>query len=283
MELNDHRIGSRELLRKNFNPFGKIWENVESGSYQECIRAISEREAFTEEMEELTEEILGLTEKLLHGSDETGAENRPLEDVYQNFRKNNAGQMEQLEKIAENEKQRLVLYLCVLMHVHAGCGSMEPETEEYIRTRLEEMKLPEDIANPSEEPDIYRQSCGVIGGGLYLLDSEGRIVRADDKRALQMAEGLRGLRSFSYTDRLGLITVDRYGKVRVRGGREEVRIPSGIKMAAVSAHLSNYMMLSEEGDAYTISVWTCPSGRTCAISMWDKTALPALKEEAEAW
>lgn len=253
MELNGFYIGSKKMLEKNFLPFQRVWENLESGLYQECILAFPDRDV-------LTEEILDMAGWLLNGRAQRTIEMRQQEK-YRHFAESNGERMERLEHSVKNEKQRGLLYLCVLMHVHADCRYMAEETEEFIVRLLKEKEVLVGEADMAGEPGVYRQQCGIVEGKLYHLDGEGRIVSLCDGEALPMARELCNICSFAYTDKLGLIAVDKDGKVQVKGGQAFIEIPSGKKMASVSAYLSNYMLLSEEGDVYTnidmdLSEWT---------------------------
>ncbi|HBA69762.1 MAG TPA: hypothetical protein DCZ40_10470 [Lachnospiraceae bacterium] len=253
MELNGFYIGSKKMLEENFLPFRRVWENLEAGLYQECIRTFPDGDM-------LTEEILDMAGWLLNGRTQQPIEMRQLEK-YRRFAKSNGEQIDRLEYEAKNEKQKGLLYLCVLMHVHAGCRCMEKETEEFISRLLKEKEVLVGEADRAGEPDVYRQQCGVARGKLYHLDGEGRIVSPCDGEVLPMAKELRNICSFAYTDKLGLIAVDRDGKVQAKGGQAFIEIPSGKKIVSVSAYLSNYMLLGEEGEVYTnidmdLSEWT---------------------------
>lgn len=243
MELKGFPIESKKMLKENFLPFEKVWENVETGLYQECIRLFPG-------MDELTEELLDIADCYLSGSGQLKEKMRSQER-YRNFVENNKKQMKTLEAMAKNEKQKGLLYLSVLMHIHAEYKSIAPETAGYISKLLREREVVVEEANRSGEPEIYRQRFAVIKKEACYLDDAGRIAALRTGRPIPMAEGLRNLRSFAYTEKLGLIVVDQNGQVRIKGGQYSVEVPSGVKIASVSAYLSNYILLGEDGTAYT--------------------------------
>lgn len=253
MVLNDYDIESKRMLGENFLPFQNVWEQLEEGLYQEFIRTYCKGEP-------LTDEILSFSEWLLNGN----AKNLPKRNCqkeYQKFVQDNQEQMKALEAVAKNEKQTSVLYLCVLMHIHAEHGRLDAETEKFIRKLLKDREITLPETGTSGEPEIYRQQFGVIDGEAYFLDGNGRIVSQRGGRPLSMAKDLQGLRSFAYTDQLGLIIVNGKGQVQTRGGMVFVDVPSDTKMASVSAYLSNYMLLDENGGVHTnmnmdLSDWT---------------------------
>lgn len=253
MELNSFTIESRRMLKENFLPFQKIWENVENGLYQECIHTFFGADS-------LTAEILSAAEWLLNGNAETLPEKRFWKE-YQNFMEGNREQTKALEDAAGNEKQKSTLYLCVLMHIHAEHSRLAPETGEFIHKLLGDKEIVVAEADSSGEPDIYRQQSGIVNGEAYCLDENGRIVSQRNGSPLSIAKDMRGLCSFAYTDMLGLIAVSRDGQVHVREGLTFVEAPSGRKIVSVSACLSSYMLLDENGAVYTnidmdLSEWT---------------------------
>ena len=261
MELNGFTIESIGMLKENFLPFWGVWKNVEIGLYQECMRMY-----FGED--ELTPEILSVSAWVWDERTE-----RPFKRVhqvkYQDFAENNREQMGSLEKAAKNEKQKGILYLCVLMHIHARHSSLVPETETFISRLLaereetgllEERDVKEGDCSP-KRLNIYRQQFGIVGEEAYYLDGNGRIVSLRGGSLLPLASDMEGLRSFAYTDTLGLIAVTHSGQVQARGGADLMEFPSGIKMVSVSAYLSSYMLLDENGTVHTnidmdLSQWT---------------------------
>ncbi len=253
MELNGFIIESRGMLKENFLPFQRIWENVENGLYQECIQIFFQAD-------ELVPEILSATQWIFSGKADTAPEWR-FQERYREFMKNNREQMERLERAAKNKKQKYLLYLCVLMHIHAGHGSVTMDTAEYIHRILREKEVVVAEAGPSGEPDIYRQKSAIIDGEAYCLDRSGRIISLHDGTLLPMAQDMHGLCSFTYSKILGLMAVDRYGHVHVRNGQSYIEMPSETKIVSVSSYLSNYIMLNDKGSIYTninmdLSNWT---------------------------
>ena len=147
MELNGFTIESIGMLKENFLPFWGVWKNVEIGLYQECMRMY-----FGED--ELTPEILSVSAWVWDERTE-----RPFKRVhqvkYQDFAENNREQMGSLEKAAKNEKQKGILYLCVLMHIHARHSSLVPETETFISRLLAEREE----TGLLEERDVKEGDC----------------------------------------------------------------------------------------------------------------------------
>jgi hypothetical protein len=175
--------------------------------------------------------------------------------------RNNRELTKELENAAKNEKQKEILYLCVLMHIHAGHGSVSSDTAKYIRKLLEEKKVVVGQISSSGEIEIYRQKFGIIDGEVYSLDQGGKIVSLHNGTLLSMAQDMHGLCSFAYSDILGLIAVDQDGQVHIRSGQSYIEIPLKAKIVSVSAYLSNYMMLDDKGSVYTninmdLSNWT---------------------------
>lgn len=253
MELNGFIIESREMLKENFLPFQGIWENVKNGLYQDCLR-VSFR------TDELVTEILSVAQWVFSGKSATAPE-RHFQERYQEFMGNNRELTKELENAAINEKQKEILYLCILMHIHAGHGSVSAETVEYIHKLLEEKKVVVGQISSSGEIEIYRQKFGIIDGEVYSFDQSGRIVSLHNGTLLSMAQDMHGLCSFAYSDILGLIAVDQDGQVHIRSGQSYIEIPSKAKIVSVSAYLSNYMMLDDKGSVYTninmdLSNWT---------------------------
>lgn len=253
MELNGFIIESREMLKENFLPFQGIWENVKNGLYQECL-------LFFFRKDELASEILSTAQRVFSEKSATVPE-RHFQERYQEFMRNNREMTKELEHAARNERQKGILYLCILMHIHAGHERISEETAKYIHKLLEEKNVVVAQADPSGEIEICRQKSGMIGEKAYTLDKRGRIVSLDHGTLLPMAKDMHGLCSFAYSNMLGLLAVDQDGQVHIRSGQSYIEIPSKTKIVSVSAYLSNYMMLDEKGSVYTninmdLSNWT---------------------------
>ena len=240
MYLNDRPIEAVALLTDCFLPFSEVWRNAEIGLYQEFLVEYCVKDP-------LCGEILSAAEHLVSGADRA---ERTMIDAYSHYVHDNKALMGQLTAAAENggEEQNDILYLCALMHIHAGHTHMTDETADFIKTLLSRRSSNVPVENPA-----VNKLC-VVNGTACHLNAEGRIVSLTTGEPLNMAADFANIVSFAHTDKLGLIAVSADGTVRLKNAPSAILLPGGTKIIGVSAYLSNYILLSDTGSAYTNAV-----------------------------
>lgn len=243
MYLNNIYITTKPLLKQYFLPFRDVWSNVDSGLYQEFLNEFCLPDS-------LRNEVLSVVKQIFYGAARTERTNSEAFQSFVNDNKAIIGELVNSVNNSDNSEQKDIIYLCVLMHIHADQKHMTEETAHFIRGLLarKEAKVPVNAPNAN---GLSAQKLCVIKDKAYHLDSAGRIVTLKTSKPLPLAEDLTGIVSFAYTDKLGLIAADNIGKIYLKNAPSSIELPQGTKIVSVAAYLSNYILLSSEGIAYT--------------------------------
>ena len=256
MELNGFQIKSPELLAECFLPFPQVWEQMKSGLYQDFLRRYLLNDAKSKVLSsiilELSSAVLGgrYPEQLPNIDDNT-------KNLCSEFINRNQEAINSLQAAATRLDQQWLLYLCILMHIQGKQRLMTPETRDFILSLLEKQVF----HDTSQKHITYSRRLCLIRGVPYHLNSGGQLVTLKGNVIHPLAKNAPTLVGVAWTERLGILGLCSDGKVIQRGGQIPVFVPKGTLATDISACLSHYAILDEDGSIHTnlqmdMSQWT---------------------------
>jgi len=246
MELNGFQIKSPELLAECFLPFPQVWEQVKSGLYQDFLRRYLLNDAKSKVLSsiilELASAVLGgrYPEQLPNIDDDT-------KDLCSKFISRNQGTINSLQAAATGLDQQWLLYLCILMHIQGKQCLMTAETRDFILSLLEKQAF---HGTTKKHITHSRRLC-LIRGVPYHLNSGGQLVTLKENTIHPLAKNAPTLVGVAWTERLGILGLCNDGRVIQRGGQIPVFVPKGTLATEISACLSHYVILDENGSIHT--------------------------------
>jgi hypothetical protein len=245
MVLNNVEITNKALLTRYFIPFEEVWNQAQNSMlYQEFLKEYCDSDP-------LLSELLSAARRVVSPDIvESSTATFPLSDL---MRASYPVDLKEFYWVLQdgNEAQKNILYLGILMHLHAEQPHITKEALSFIRGLLEKKAQHVPVSDNLDENGIFRSRLAWIEGTAYHLNADGQITSLETNQPLKLAAALTQIVSFAYTPKLGLIAADKDGNLHLSHSSLHVSLPTGTKIAAVSAYLSNYILLSTKGQAFT--------------------------------
>lgn len=257
MELNGFKIESAQMLAENFLPFSQIWGQLESGLFQDFLQIYLLHDVKSKALSAI---ILEVSDAVLGGRHPERLSNI-LDDgtksLYLEFVNKNQKSINSLKAAATELNQQWLLYLCVLIHIQGTQRFMMPETRDFILSLIEKQAI---HCEKQKRMTHSRRLCS-IRGVPYHLTSAGRLVSLKENTVHPLMKKTPNLVGVIYTEPLGILGLCNDGSVIQRGGHLPIFMPKGIQAIDLSACLSHYMILDENGSIHTnlqvdMSQWT---------------------------
>lgn len=246
MELNGFQIKSPELLAECFLPFPQVWEQMKSGLYQDFLRRYLLNDAKSMVLSSI---ILELSSAILDGRypEQLPKIDDDTKSLCSKFINRNQETINLLQAAATRLDQQWLLYLCILMHIQGKQCLMTSETRDFILSLLEMQSF----HGTNQKHITYSRRLCLIQGVPYHLNSGGQLVTLKEKAIHPLAKNAPTLVGVAWTERLGILGLCSDGRVIQRGGQIPVFVPKDPLATEISACLSHYVILDEDGSIHT--------------------------------